>query len=405
MKNSSALRRPRKPWRTRRGATITAAIAATAIALTGCASSSNGDASDDAGPFKVAIVADLTGAGSASNGSAAEGFRAAFEAANADGGIDGRKIEITTYDSKSTPDAAQIAARSAVADEPSVIAFAALSSGLVSAQNVFEQAGIPVLSVSAAEELLTPEPRPWYFTGGSTAAQIAESWLEVVSSQVDDVKGAKVAFHGLDSSTTNSIFDEARKLLEDAGAEIVTYEKSDGAITSYTAQAQKIVSLDADVVLSADVIEAFVLVGQSLSDAGFTGPYIGTEGASANSTFERLAGVNYIGGRAYQAVTEGPAAEAAKAIDADPSGPYFPNGWALGNLIMDGLSACEGDCDGEQMQAALEGLGEVETPGDITFGPLSLSADRHYTVSAHQYFQWDPDSSEVVPYGDPIPVS
>lgn len=404
MNNSSAPLRSRKSWLTRRWATITAALAATAIALTGCASASTGDASGDAGPFKVAIVADLTGAGSSSNGTAAEGFRAAFEAANADGGIDGRKIEVTTYDSKSTPDATQIAARSAVADEPSMIAFAALSSGLVGAQNVFAQAGIPVLSVSAAEELLTSDS-PWYFTGGSTPAQIAESWFEVISSEVGDIKGLKVAFHGLESSTTDAIFAHARELLEDAGAEIVTYEKSNGTITSYTAQAQKIVSLGADVVIATDVLEAVVLVGQAVADAGFTGPFIGAEGASANSTFERLAGVNYIGERAFQAVTEGPAAEAAAAIDVDPSGPYFPNGWALGNLIVSGLSACEGDCDGEQMQTALEGLGDVEVPGDVTFGPLSLSADKRYAISAQQYFVWDEATSKVVPYGDPIPVS
>lgn len=405
MINSAAPKSARAVRITRRATALAAGLAATALALTGCAGESGGgDGGDSSAPYKVAIIADLTGAGSATNGTAAEGFRAAIEAANADGGINDRQIEITTYDSQSTPDGAQVAARSAVTDEPSAIGFAALSSGLVASQNVFGQSGVPVVSVSVAEELLAPDPQPWYFAGGSTPAQIAESMFQVVSSQVDDIDGARVVFHGLDSSTTNSIFVRAQEILEEAGAEIVAYEKSNGQITSYTAQAQKIVSLNPDAVLSVDVLEAFVLVGQSLKDAGYTGPYIGTEGAAADSTFERLAGMNYIGGRAYQSVTGGAAAEAAEAIDVDASGPYFPFGWALGNLVLNGLAACEGDCDGAQMQAALEGLGEVETPGEVTFGPLSVSEDKHYVLSAHQYFTWDAAQSKVVPFGDPIPV-
>ena len=396
--------------RKKRWSVLVAGMAAASLALTGCAGNADQADSGDSGGegsgsnYRVAMIADLTGAGAASNGTAAEGFRAAIEAANRDGGVNGRQIDLSTYDSESTPETTQIAARSAVTDEPSAIAFAALSSGLVASQNVFGQAATPVLSVSAAEELLLPEPQSWYYAGASTPSQIADSMTEVLRRELGELNGAKVAFHGLDSSTTNAIFNHLQGIMDDEGVEVVAFEKSNGQITSYTAQAQKIVSLGAEAVFSIDITDAFVLVGQALKDAGFEGLYLGTEGAAADSTFERLGDVNYVGGRAFQSVSGGVVADAAAAIGADSGGPYFSAGWALGSLIIEGLASCEADCSGEQMQEALNGLGQFTPAGDVVFGPLSMSQDRHHLIGVHQYFTWDADAGAVVAFGAPIPV-
>ncbi|CAN5255846.1 hypothetical protein BH09ACT6_BH09ACT6_06770 [soil metagenome] len=377
-----------------------------ALGLAGCSGggSSNSSATAATGDITVAVVADLTGAAAASNATAADGMRAAVQAVNAAGGVKGRNIKLDVFDSKSTPDGSQVAARQAVADEPSIIAVAALSSGVVASQAVYEQAGIPVMTVSAAAELLDPL-KPWYFTAGSTPQQIANGFVSVTTNELGTLSGKKIAFNGLDSSTTNSILAITKTEFEAAGATIVDQEKSSGAITSFTSQAQKIVSLNADAVISVDLVENFVIVGQALTAAGFTGPYIGTEGASSNSVFQRLNNPLYLGGRSYMPGLPGSASVvAAAAAGVDPSGPYFSLGWAVGNVIAEASKNCANACGSDDMTTAVESISSYTPPGDVTFGPLSLSKDRHYAVTAIQYFNWDSATQTVVKHGGPIEV-
>lgn len=378
--------------------------------LSGCSSPSEGSGEDGAsqGEIPVAVIADLTGGQSATQTTAANGFQAAVDAINESGGIDGKEIVVTTYDSLSTPEGVQTAARQAAAEEPSFIAFAAGSSGLVGAQSVFAQAGIPLFSVSAAGTLLFEDPQDWYFTVGSTPEQLASSIRGAASQSLDTLDGARVALHGLDSATVNGVWDALTPMLEEEGAEVVALEKSTvGApITNYAAQAQKFVELDTDAVVAIDLVENFPIVVEAVTDAGFEGPIIGVEGASTDAVFERLGTEQYIGGRAFDDAREGSgAAEAAVASGVPYDGVYFPAGWVIGQIFAAAAAEVEGEVTAPALIDALEALGEIDVEGDVTFGPVSLSEDRHYAVTTHQFFVWDERSSSVVPFGEPVPLS
>lgn len=398
---------PRTRPRSRRTAIAAASLAVTAVlVLSGCGGSANGGSSGDGGlsPVKVSVVADLTGTAATSNGLAAAGIRAAIDRLNTAG--DGRPIDVTVYDSKSTPDQAQIAARQAVGDEPSVVAYAALSSGLLGARTVFDQAATPVVSVAAVEELMTPDLAPWYFTVASAPEQSAQGFVQVLEEQLGDLDGKKIGFHGLDSSAVNAILAYTEELLEEDGAEVVAWEKSTGAaIASYSAQAQKIVGLGAEAVISIDLIENFVIVGQALQAAGFDGPYLNPDAASSDPIFERLANPEFYGGRPYNLAREGSEmADAAEELggDVDYTGTFYAYGWVVGNLIADAVANCTDECAPDDMTAALEGIDSYTPPGDVVWGPLSFSPTKHNGLTALQYFHWL--DGEVVTYGEPIQV-
>jgi len=390
---------------------IKAFVVATAAALLlSACSSSSAEAEPGAtfdGEILVAVIADLTGGQSATQATAAGGFEAAVDAINAAGGIGGKKVVMTTYDSLSTPEGVQTAARQAAAEEPSFIAFAAGSSGLVGAQAVFAQAGIPLFSVSAAGALLFDDPQEWYFTVGSTPPQLANSILGAAEQTLDTLDGAKFAFHGLDSSTINGLWAELTPLLEAEGAEVVDVQKSTvGApITNYTAQAQKFVELDADAVVVFDLSENFPIVVEAIADAGFEGPVLGGEPTSTDTMFERLANERYFGGRALDDARSGSgAADAAKAAGVASDGVYFPAGWVIGQIFAAAAAQVDGDVTAAALIEALENLGEINVPGDVTFGPVELSTDRHYAITTHQFFVWDAAAGEVVPFGTPVPL-
>ncbi|AHH99357.1 ABC transporter substrate-binding protein [Kutzneria albida] len=89
-----------------------AALAAVALLASGCAASGSGD------PIVVGSVNALSGA--ATFPEASQAARAVFDAANAQGGVNGRKIEYKVVDDKGDPAAAAAAAREIVGGDNAV---------------------------------------------------------------------------------------------------------------------------------------------------------------------------------------------------------------------------------------------------------------------------------------------
>lgn len=96
--------------------------------------------------IKIGILTDLTGAASSSFSDTPGAMEARFEAINAAGGIDGRKITWVVDDTTSTPVGAETAAKDLVQNK-GVFAIAELSSAFYGAAPYLQQAGIPVTGV------------------------------------------------------------------------------------------------------------------------------------------------------------------------------------------------------------------------------------------------------------------
>jgi branched-chain amino acid transport system substrate-binding protein len=377
--------------------------------LAGCASSGSATSSAAAkspGAIKVDMIADLTGADASTDGTAAAGAKAAIQYINAHGGVDGAKIDLTAYDAQSTPNQALVAARQAVSDNPSAIIVAALSSEIAASQQVFQQAKIPIISDAVVGTLLSPTPQPWYFAIASTPQQIAESFLAQSQTALGSVKGKRIAYNGFDSTDTNEILADIQSSFKDAGAQIVDVEKSEGALTSFTSQAQKIAGLKPDAVISIDLVSNVVIVGKALKAAGYSGPYLGESAASEDSTFKALAGVDYQGQRTFLPPASGTAAAtAASAAGVQTTGGFFGNGWAIASVIAEAAKDCSGDCSGSDMTTALQHVTSYTPPGGLAVGPLSFSATRHYGITKIQYFKLDQQASAVTAAGAPAAVN
>jgi branched-chain amino acid transport system substrate-binding protein len=377
-------------------------LAAVIIALAGCASAgtASSGASVKQGEIKIDMIADLTGADASTDGTAAAGAKAAVQYLNSHGGVGGRKIVLTAYDAQSTPNQALVAARQAVSDNPSAIIVAALSSEIAASQQLLQQAGIPIISDAVVNTLLSPTPKPWYFAIASTPQQIAESFLAQTQAAVGSIKGKRIAYNGFDSTDTNEILADIQASFKAAGAQVVDVEKSEGALTSYTSQAQKIVSLKPDAVISIDLVSNVVIAGKALKAAGYTGPYLGESAASEDSTFKSLAGVDYQGQRTFLPPAPGSAAaKAASAAGVQTSGGFFGNGWAIASVIAQAAKACAGDCPGSGMITALEGVTSYVPPGGLAVGPLTFSSTRHYGITKIQYFKLNAETGDVVTDG------
>lgn len=102
---------------------VLAAVAASAL-IAGCANddtSSSSGSSEESGPIKIGVIVPLTGAAGPNGKHVLAAIETQAEAINADGGLDGRKIEVLSKDDQSTPATGVSAATELVGEDVDVI--------------------------------------------------------------------------------------------------------------------------------------------------------------------------------------------------------------------------------------------------------------------------------------------
>lgn len=379
------------------------AAAGTVIALAGCAGGgAAGEGGDDV--VRIAIVSDLTGSAATYHATALSGAQSVIEQVNADGGIDGRKIEVTgTYDTASSADTGGSATRSAINDEPDMILLMTGDVPTQSAVPLVQQAGIPALVALFPEDLADPAQPLWGFAAGDE--QHAQFALSTAQNVLGDVDGAKIVWEYMtESPAAKAINDAAREAFEAAGAETVGTETVSYTATTFASQAAKVANLDPDMIVMSDGPATVKLVLSSLRTAGWDGAVV-LAGDSANTPTEiaSFADDNYYAYHSYSAPTDGSEmAKAAAAADQDSTVPYFSYGWSMAEVAVQAFGECGADCTAKSLIDVLNGLGDVTPEGDSTVGPLAFTPDNRIVVTTAQVLKWDSKASEVADAFDPL---
>ena len=155
-------------------ASILVCTAQVGASASGLRSSTSGNTASAPGitptTIKIGILSDLSGTASSSFADTPGAMEARFEAINAAGGIDGRKITWVVDDTTSTPAGAETAAKDLVQNK-GVFAIAELSSAFYGAAPYLAQAGIPVTGVAldGPEWYEQPNTNLFSTTGDATA--------------------------------------------------------------------------------------------------------------------------------------------------------------------------------------------------------------------------------------------
>ncbi|MGI9419373.1 MAG: ABC transporter substrate-binding protein [Geminicoccaceae bacterium] len=105
---------------------------------------------------KIGFNVPLTGFAAADGNSARNGVELAIEQANADGGINGKQIELVVYDDQASPkEAVPIATKLIESDEVVVGISGSYSGATRAAAGVFQEAGVPYISAYAVHPEIT----------------------------------------------------------------------------------------------------------------------------------------------------------------------------------------------------------------------------------------------------------
>ncbi|WP_172297103.1 ABC transporter substrate-binding protein [Pseudoruegeria sp. HB172150] len=375
-------------------------MAAAVLALTAAAA-----AAQD--PYRIGMSIDLTGPISFNGKIAAAGLETYVDKLNAEGGVNGRQVELTVAD-----DASDLAKGKAntqrFADNGSLAAFGFILTSVSAA--VAPQAAedeIPIVGLGGLEELLNP-PQPYYFSYELTAADLSLPILQFIEQHAAEngIETPRVAILVVDVPSNHQVAERAAAEIEKRGWTVAETQYFAISPTDITSQAAAIRASKPDYVLMSHN-DAGALVGvKGLRRQGISVPVINQWAGSADATIEQL-GEGYYAFRTFV----GPAEEGNPAIEemraaaeehgysGDMTNSYFTQGYVGGMILEKALMECGADCaSGAEFAAALEKVGEIDTGGMA--GPLAINADTHEAVKSVRFYTWDDAEGGVVAVTD-----
>jgi len=237
--------------------------------LTGCGGGDTGEESGNAEPFKVGAIYPLSGANALLGSQCLAAVKIAVDIVNANGGVQGRQVELVEADAPD-PTAATTEAGRLVDQQGVQVIFGSLASGnSLAIAGVTEKSGVTLVESGGIADAITDSGFKNVFRildkgslrGGAGAEYVAETLAPMLNI---DAKELKVAIIHEESAYGTSVADGAVAKLEELGVNVVLRESYNSTITDMSAVVLKLQDAKPDVLLSVNYINDAVLLVDTL---------------------------------------------------------------------------------------------------------------------------------------------
>jgi branched-chain amino acid transport system substrate-binding protein len=272
--------------------TIPARVAALAAALTlglaGCAESTESEGgtapADESGPITIGAVLDITGAGASLGVPERQTLELLAKQLQAEGGIDGREVELIIEDNQSTEDGAAQAMNKLVSqDQVDIVLGASRTGPSLAMRPIAEQSQIPMISLAANAAIV--DGSEWVFKSAQNDRVVIERMIEYMAEQGWTTIGLARDASGFGEGV-QEIFDEVGA---DAGISVVAVERFAPDATDFTAQMVNLRNAAADVNVIWGIPPAAGLAQRAYAQLGITTPVMQSHGIG-NQVFLETAG-------------------------------------------------------------------------------------------------------------------
>lgn len=269
-----------------------------ALSLAACGTSSGGDEGDttqaseetSGGASGDAIVlgasVPLSGPSGEQGQLILNGIELAVEEVNANGGVDGKQIELDVQDDEGAPDTATALVDKFDQDGAVAIVGTYNSPNVLAMSGPIKRAGIPHIVMGVSQSIVE-DANPWQFQTSPTDAQQIEGVVQMLT----DGGFEKV---GLLTDTTPlgvGALEPITKALKGAGLDIVASETMEAEATDVSPQLFKLRDAGADVVVGWTIGPGYATIMKSLKQIGFDVPVIGNA-ATSDPAVAELAGAD-----------------------------------------------------------------------------------------------------------------
>lgn len=358
------------------------AILMSAAALTLSATVFAGGA-QAADPVKVGILLSLSGPAAPFGIPERDIIKILLDKANAEGGINGHKLEAVYHDDQSNPtEAARGATRLIRQEKVQVILGPATGSSTLAIGPIAAQAKVPILAPVATQSVTNPSHSffPWLFRTAPASAVTMEAMMEKIVFK-PNIK--KVAIMHQEDAYGKDESDLAHRLIkEKGGIEIVVTASAPLSATDLTPAATRIRNAQPDIVLlltSAPAmggafaraaeqaqLKAPILGSLSINQK----PFLDAAGKSAEGMMSVSLG-NWFEPNEKQRALGVLLKEAGK----EPAGYAEIIGSSAFMTLAEGLRRVQGPVTGEKLRDAIESICDFE--GTYSDGKLCYTKDQH----------------------------
>lgn len=269
---------------------LAALLAAGLLALSGTAGAQD--------VVKIANIIELSGNGAAIGTNWRDAVDMAVEEINAAGGILGRKIVVTHYDTQSNPGTSRAVLQKALDDEPYVVLGPIFSSSTRVNMALTERAGIPQIVGSEAASI-TQQGHPTIFR---TSFGQEMGMPKLVKYIKDGFKAKSVALIYTNDEWGKGGRNTAKELMQKAGIEVVADVSSEVQQVDFSAEVLKVKNAGADVIFAYCLEEESARFLNELRKQGYDGPLIGETTLISQKVVD-LSGPNANGAKGHVGLT------------------------------------------------------------------------------------------------------
>ena len=233
-------------------------------------------------PIKIGLVAPLTGPSGGMGQSQERGYRLAMEEINGKGGVNGRLIEIETYDDQGDPQKAASGAQKFV-DDKSIVAVGGScnSSSTLAMSPIIDAGKLPNLVVTSSSPKLTGSSEYFFrmsVQDASVGPQMADVLLSLGHKTVAIMFPNNDYGKGLSEALANRMKEKGGEVLES-----LTYQADD---QDFSAQLTTIKNLKPDIIALTGTQQDSGLIIKQIDQMGLGIPIIGGTGLYNVKTLE-----------------------------------------------------------------------------------------------------------------------
>lgn len=257
---------------------LVAVILAAAIPLMGCGGEKEA--------YKVGAIFAKTGVNSSLGTPEAETVEMMVEKINADGGIDGHKLEVVIYDTKSDVDECVILTNRLIEQDQVLAIIGPSSTGeSLAIKGIVDTAEVPLVSCAAGAQIVTEAPTKWVFKTPQSDLLAVQEMYKYMKSKGWTQIAIMCDSGGYGKGGKASLESEAAA----HGITIIASEDFDPKGTDFTAQLTNIKNTGAQAFVCWTTSQGAAIVASNRAALNMTMPLICSHGV-ANTTFISNAG-------------------------------------------------------------------------------------------------------------------
>lgn len=235
---------------------------------------------------KIGVINSLSGNFAAFGQRYNTGMQVALEEINANGGINGEKLELISQDDRSDAQSALAAVESLNKQEVPLIigSYASGITGPIS--KVATRQKIPLIVLGSADDSITKPGTDWVFRAKHNSTIVANAYFDYFDDLRKHNEGLKkIAIMYGNGAWPTSVSEESARQAEKRGYEVVGKQAYDQGTTDFRPILNKFRSANPDILLTSSYADDGIAIARQIKEVGLNAKVVGIDTASSMISF------------------------------------------------------------------------------------------------------------------------